>query len=149
VHDFAAGRDHHLEARQRIALAEFLEQRDADPGVGGRGQRQGQRRQRAGLDLTDVRERLAFFVQGRFGKAQQPNTRLGGLWRIAPAQQRSAQAVLQVRDGLAHGGLRKIKPLRGAAEPTGFDDGVEAAQLIAFDRHRSRITDPASGYPLR
>ena len=101
VHDFAAGCDDDLEPGERVALAKFLEQRNADARVSGGGESKRQRRKRAGLDLTDVCERLAFFVQRGFREAQQPNAGFGGLRRIASAQQAGAQPVFEIRDGLA------------------------------------------------
>ncbi len=101
VHDFAARCDDDFEPRQRIALAKFLEQRYAHARVGGRREGKRQRRQRAGFDLPDVGQRFALLVQHGFGKAQQPDARFRGLRRAAPMQQRGAQAVFQIGDGLA------------------------------------------------
>src|SRR5580704_672857 len=83
MHNLATGSDDDFESRERIALAELLEQRNPDARVGGRRQCQRKGRQRAGLDLADVRKRLALLVQRRLRKPQQPNTRLSRLRRIA------------------------------------------------------------------
>src|SRR6202012_1016844 len=98
-------------------------------------------------DLSDIRDRLAFFIQRRLRKAQQPDSGLGGPRRIASAQQSRTQAMFEIRDSLAAGRLRKIQPLCSAAETAGLDDRVKAAQLIAFNLHMRRITDRAC-YPL-
>ncbi len=87
------------------------------------------------LDLTDVRERLAFLVQRGLRKSQQPNAGFGRLRRIASAQQTGAQPMLQIGDGLADRRLREIQPLGRAAETAGFDDRVKATQFITFNLH--------------
>jgi hypothetical protein len=76
VDDLSAGRDVELQARQRIALAEFQQQRLAvelvDQAVHG----EVQRRQRALPDLLDVVERVALLVDHRLCETEQ-QTRFG------------------------------------------------------------------------
>src|SRR5688572_11971238 len=57
---------------------------------------------------------------------------------MSPLQQHGAQAVLEIGDGLAHGGLRQVQALGRAAEPARFHDRLEAAELVTFNLHAAR-----------